>query len=209
MLTLPIPMNDTLPTLRIWQQNVNKSLAAQTDLLHSATPDKFDILAIQEPYLDHLHNTRATYGWSVIYPAIPDTDRSGRVRSVILVSTRISTNSFHPIRIPNPDVSAVSLRVGAADVHLFNLYVDQYHDHALQATARATRKLPDELGREQHIIWLGDFNRHSPRWDNPRNDHLFSNASLARAQVLINMVADYDLYMALPPSIPTLESTRT
>ena len=40
-------------SLRIWQQNVNKSLTAMDDLLHSASPADYDILAIQKLYLDH------------------------------------------------------------------------------------------------------------------------------------------------------------
>ena len=55
-------MNEHLPLIRIWQQNVNKSLDIQLDLLHSASPDDYDLLVIQEPYLDHLHNTRVTPG---------------------------------------------------------------------------------------------------------------------------------------------------
>ena len=86
-------MNGKLSLIRIWQQNVNKSLDVQLDILHSASPEEYDLLAIQEPYLNHLHNTRATLGWRVIYPVVPDTDRSGRVRSVLLVSARISTTA--------------------------------------------------------------------------------------------------------------------
>ncbi|OBZ65125.1 hypothetical protein A0H81_14888 [Grifola frondosa] len=43
------------------RQNLNKSLDAQLDLLHTATPDDYDLLLLQEPYLDHLNLTHANH----------------------------------------------------------------------------------------------------------------------------------------------------
>jgi hypothetical protein len=54
--------------LRIWQQNPNKSLEAQTDLLHSLDLNTYDIAMLQEPYVDWLRHTRANTHWTPIYP---------------------------------------------------------------------------------------------------------------------------------------------
>ena len=59
------------------------------------------------------------------------------------------------------------------------------------------------------MIWLGDFNRHHPAWDDPANFHLFTRRNVQRADILIAHIADLGLEMALPPTIPTLEATRT
>src|SRR5882724_11089540 len=56
----------------------------------------------------------------------------------------------------------------------------------------------------EHIIWLGDFNRHHPMWDEGRNAHLFMRANLDRAQHLIDAITEIELYMALPKDLPTL-----
>ncbi|KIK37495.1 hypothetical protein CY34DRAFT_92648, partial [Suillus luteus UH-Slu-Lm8-n1] len=45
--------------LRIWQQNLNASMAAQEALLNSSVANHWDIIVIQEPYLNFLRNTRA------------------------------------------------------------------------------------------------------------------------------------------------------
>ena len=67
----------------------------------------------------------------------------------------------------------------------------------------------DEDGPEHRVIWLGDFNRHHPLWDDERNTHLFTEKALDQAEELINLLSIYDMHMLLPASIPTLEATRT
>lgn len=55
-------------TVRIWQQNLNKSPVAQLHFLNSLDPTLYDIAAIQEPYLDFQGLTRASSRWRVHYP---------------------------------------------------------------------------------------------------------------------------------------------
>ena len=59
-------------------------------------------------------------------------------------------------------------------------------------------------GGNEHMIWLGDFNRHHLKWDKEWNNHLFTRANLDEAQMLLKAVASYDLTMALPKGVPTL-----
>ena len=58
-------------------------------------------------------------------------------------------------------------------------------------------------------IWAGDFNRHHPLWELPSNTHLTNATYIAAAMPLIELTADYDMEMALPKAIPTLEPLRT
>ncbi|KZT20457.1 hypothetical protein NEOLEDRAFT_1075620, partial [Neolentinus lepideus HHB14362 ss-1] len=80
--------------IRIWQENLNKSITATFDLLNRADLHKnWDILLIQEPYIDTFKNAKATRAWTVIYPT-DHLNRSEKTRSLILVNSRLSTNDW-------------------------------------------------------------------------------------------------------------------
>ena len=52
-----------------------------------------------------------------------------------------------------------------------------------------------------HTIWLGDFNLHHSMWDEGRNSHLFTRENLDKSQLLIDMIAEFNLQMVLPKDI--------
>ena len=71
-----------LPTkLRIWQQNVHKANAAQEYIQNTVKPEDWDMIALQEPWLDSFNNSRANPYWRVIYPANHLLDDQDRTRS--------------------------------------------------------------------------------------------------------------------------------
>lgn len=204
-------MQDTVTRLRIWQQNLNKSLDAQGYLINTAREDLYDIVALQEPYMAWDKLTRAHSRWVVLYPA-GHHDSKERVRSVMLVSAKLSTKAWYQVSSKCPDMTVVSMKTAdGARIHLFNLYVDGNHDRTLHAAARLARKLYQQFEGQcpQHFIWLGDFNRHHPAWDDPRNGHLFTQHNLDRAQLLIDSYTSLGMVMALPSSLPTLCASRT
>lgn len=201
-------MSGPTTTLRIWQQNLNKSNVAQQDLLGKIFTTNHDIIALQEQYVDFKHLTRSTSHWRVLYPMLQDPDTAGRARSAMLISKKLSMNMWSPVTIPHPDVTAVTIKTEHASVHIFNLYVDRGHDTVLHAAARATKRLCMEEGAHE-FIWLGDFNRHHPRWDDHGNAHLFTRQNLERAELLTRYLAEFGMDMALPPGVATLEATRT
>jgi hypothetical protein len=84
-------------TLRISQQNLNKSnTAQQTYLFDLSYRHDADIACIQEPYIDHLGKSRANSHWYAIYPATPHTP--GRpVRSLLLVKASLSTTCWQTV----------------------------------------------------------------------------------------------------------------
>jgi len=53
-----------------------------------------------------------------------------------------------------------------------------------------------------HVLWVRDFNRHHPYWDDPSNDRLFTKEALEAAEKLIEAVVDAGLDLALPSSTP-------
>lgn len=76
----------------IRQQNTDKSLISQLDLLESLKQDNYNICTIQEPYVDFNGKSQANRQWMTIYPnthhSHPDS-----TRSLLPVNTNILTDS--------------------------------------------------------------------------------------------------------------------
>ena len=92
--------------LRIWQQNINRSLEGQLDLLQSLQANKYNIVVIQEPHINFLGCTRANPYWLVIYPRL-HLDNPKKTRSVTLINQSISTNNWEALNILSNDVTGV------------------------------------------------------------------------------------------------------
>src|SRR4051812_34293339 len=95
--------------LSIWQQNCRKSLDNQLHLINSLNPTDYDLCLIQEPYIDHLNNTRAPPGWRTVYPPSHLDPNRPPSRSVILISPRLATSAWMDLRIDSPDITAIQL----------------------------------------------------------------------------------------------------
>jgi hypothetical protein len=54
-----------------------------------------------------------------------------------------------------------------------------------------------------HVLWLGDFNRHHPYWDDPRDSRLFNGNTEEAAEKVIEVLADTGLELALLKGILT------
>lgn len=204
------PIRPPRTNFRIWQQNVNCSLPASNTLLNTIFPSFTDVIALQEPYWDSVKNTRSRSCWYVVYPPGYKLENN-RARSVMLVSTKISSNTWEQLDVPSLDISAILITFPSNSMRLaiFNVYLDQHHSETLRILDEATRKIQAEdrtHRRKTEIIWLGDFNRHSPLWDEARNHHLFTRRNLEAAEQLSRAVANRGLSMLLPPGIPTLQA---
>lgn len=196
--------NNVNKTLRLLQANVNKCNHAQIDLIHSAGANTYDIIAIQEPYFDWRNTTRASNKWTPILPPSHG-NVNKKTRSLILVNTALATNHWDTIPINHPDITAVKISGEFGIIRIFNLYVDQAQDTALTALEQYLRSSREATGEGENVtdIWLGDFNRHHPMWDEPRNSQLFTRPNIARAETLIHKMADWGMSLALPPFLPT------
>ena len=95
-----------LTQLQICQQNVNKSLVTQGDLLHQLNPKAFDIVAIQEPYLYHNHNMCVNLHWYTLYPKEHYVEPE-KTRSIIFINKWITTDSWIQVDFGLSDVTAV------------------------------------------------------------------------------------------------------
>ena len=79
--------------LCIWQQNLNKSDKAHFDLINVPLHKDWDILVLQEPYIDSFGNMKANLRWHVVYPSLHLTNNSTN-RSVILVNAALDMNKM-------------------------------------------------------------------------------------------------------------------
>jgi hypothetical protein len=52
-----------------------------------------------------------------------------------------------------------------------------------------------------HMVWIGDFNRHHPMWEEDANSHLFKSENFISP--LLNLLYRHNMLLALPKSIPT------
>ncbi|KAJ7113046.1 hypothetical protein C8R44DRAFT_586842, partial [Mycena epipterygia] len=116
--------------LKVWQQNLNKSLHAQHEMLQSLKPQKYDLALIQEPYLDHNNCSRTNLRFTAVYPTLHTTE-SARSRSLILVNTALPSNSWSPIPLPSSDLTGVELRGPSGTIRIINVYNDCDHNDAL------------------------------------------------------------------------------
>src|SRR5258706_2456957 len=204
-------MNDTNTTKHfcIWQQNVVKSSTAQYDVLANANPKNWDIIALQEPYLDSIGLTQANMHWNVIYPSNKNLENQNRIRSIILVNTNIQSAQVQQIKIQSSDIMAIKIMTNACTLLLINIYNDNGHNQSIDTIANEWETHEDEwtLNPMTKIIVLGNFNRHHRTWEATHNDHLMSQDRLLNP--LLDLIVNMQLEMALPHDIPTLEARNS
>lgn len=197
--------------LRIWQQNINKSKKAHMDLINSNVHKEWDVLLLQEPYIDIFGNSKGNPMWTVLYPADKGTSNKV-VRSVIMVKGAMKSDTYEEIKVPGSnDITAIQISGAYGRLAIFNIYNDGKHSDTLRLLDRYIGQNKGKICTkiDDYMIWAGDFNRHHPLWDEERNAHLFTRKALDDAQVLIEMVAEHNMIMALPKDLPTLEAMNT
>jgi ribonuclease HI len=119
----------------------------------------------------------------------------------MLISTKISTNEWSIIPLLSRDVTCIELTTSLGQIRVYNIYNDLKSDETLELIHEALLQTP----RHTNTLLAGDFNRHHPMWDEPRNQQLFTTSALEAAQNLIELIDRFDLTMILPAEIHTLE----
>ena len=194
--------------LTIWQHNVNRSPTCQHTLLSNRISVKhnINIIALQEPSINGFNNSIASRDWISVYPTT-HCAHPGKTRTLTLIRSSLSTDSWEQIDFPSGDVTIISLKGPWGKLVIFNIYNDCKHNDTINQLKRFHDTRPDvvehsEVG-EAHILWVGDFNRHHPHWDDPNDNRLFTSEALKAADALIEAVASLGLDLALPSSLPT------
>jgi len=179
-------------------------------MLQILDPDEHEIAAIQEPYLNHTHNSWASLKWYTLYPK-EHYAKPNKTRSLLLINRRILTNNWAQIDFALSNVTAVQLQTPSGQVLLINMYNDGKNPEGAQKVIQYMRNIARAHNprHSPHIIWMGDFNTHHPMWDKERNSHLFMRTNLDKVQIIIDVKANHDLQMLLPKNIPNLCAMET
>ena len=117
------------------------------------------------------------------------------------------------VDIDLPDVIGIKITSKGGEISIYNIYNDCTHSNTLtkfqeHLEAREWDDPHPDIGNKTvGNIWLGDFNRHHPMWEDKENDHLFTHQNLNNASTLINLLADHDMQMILPHGIPTIQNS--
>ena len=152
----------------------------------------------------------ATSHWHALYPTLHGhTDQV--TRTLTLVNTHLSMNSWTQIPIKSCDIVALQFHGDYSTVRFINIYNDGNHGDVLRELNQYMRNPASRMcpGEPLHYVWMGDFNHHSPLWDEECNNHLFLWRALQATQPLINLLGSYHMKMALPKDVPTLEAKAT
>ena len=192
--------------LRIWQQNVHKSKTAQDYVLNTANPENWDVIALQEPWIDKYGNSRGSQYWRVVYPANFYVEGRARVRSILLINTNLSTDCYSPLPIQHSDITAVRFKGENGYLSLFNIYNEITNNDTLSCLDLFS-DLNASLLRpslSDCVLWLGDFNRHHPMWEEDSNERLFESDDFISP--LIDLLYKNDMVLSLPKGIPTLQT---
>ncbi|KAF8221464.1 hypothetical protein L208DRAFT_1531992, partial [Tricholoma matsutake] len=112
------------------QQNVNKLLISQLDLLQSLRRDDYDICIIQEPFIDFRGKMRANQQWITVYPNTHD-EHSEKTRLVILVNTNILTDTWKQLYFRHPDITAIELTGKFGTLQIINIYNNGNNNNVL------------------------------------------------------------------------------
>ena len=195
-----------LQSLRIWQQNVHKLKTAHSYVLNTANPQDWDIIALQEPWIDSFSNLRGTQHWRVMYPMNFYMEGHPCICSILLINTNLSTDCYSVLPIMHSDVTAVHFKGTNGFLSVFNIYNEITNnemitclDSFLTRNAHLIRPSPLDC-----VLWLGDFNRHHPMWEDETNERLFKAEEYISP--LIELLYRNEMFLALPKGIPTFQS---
>src|SRR5260221_799995 len=187
--------------LKIWQQNVNKSRACQHNLISSnhLVREGINVIALQEPAIDPQGYTIAARDWTPIYPSHHrKSDKT--TRAITLIRADLSSDSWKQLDFPSADVVVMQLKGTWGKLTIANVYNDGGNDETVRLLSEFHHKNRNEIEQSDpgvaHVLWLGDFNRHHPYWDDPNDGRLFTREATSAAEKLIEAVADAGLELA-------------
>lgn len=149
---------------------------AQHNLLVKADPKDWDIIALQEPYLDHLHLMYANQYWNVIYPSNKSLDRQAQAQSVLLINTNIHSEQVNQIAIHSGNITAVQIETDWQPLIIINIYNDNTHNQSIDTINNEWDNHENSWLSDPNtkLLVLGDFNWHHSTWENHNNTHLTS-----------------------------------
>ena len=185
--------------MRVKCLNCRKQPDALKSLLNMSDPSRWDVLCIQEPpiTIDSLPSFRSTR-WNLVLPTpAPTRSPDDRIRSVIYVSNDLPSDLYSQIVVNSLDLTAIKFTFSDFSLSIFSIYNPPNTDLSIPPTRAALR---DPMLLDTPSLLLGDFNMHHPLWAGPT---VPQRTDRSDADALLQLLADFDLTLALPPGTPT------
>ena len=187
---------------------MNKSRTSQHNLVSNnyLVSKGVSFIALQEPAIDGKGFMLMSREWMTVYPTLHRKPNIN-TRAVMLVRASISPDSWKQIDFPSGDIVVIQIHGVWGKLTIFNIYNDCISNSTIcqltefHSTNQA--ELTQSNSSKVHIMWVGDFNRHHPYWDDHCDDRLFTSEAIEAAERLIKAVMDTGLELALPSGIPT------
>ena len=126
--------------LTICQQNLCKSLQAQSAFISNTSG--YDIVYIQEPYIDFLDNSQSSTIWKVVYPT-RWTSSKDKVQAFVIIHPCLNTSSWYQLEVNSADIVAICINIQAGLVIVINIYNDQNHHNTLYKLSNFLIRLGD------------------------------------------------------------------
>ena len=166
----------------------------------------FGIITLQEPAINPFNHSIASKDWITVYPTTHEAHPE-KTRTLTLINASISTDAWKQVNFPSGDVTVTIMKGTWGKMTIFNIYNDCSNNNTIHQLRHFHRSHPDIIEHSEvglvHVLWVGDFNRHHPHWDNSNDTQLFTTEATNAANVLIDAVASLGLELALPSGIPT------
>ena len=123
-----------------------------------------------------------------------------------LINTNLSTDCYSILLIMHSDVMAVHFKGANGFLSVFNIYNKITNNDTITCldsflTCNEHLIQPSPL---DCILWLRDFNRHHPIWEEDANKRLFENEEFI--SLLIELLYRNQMLLALPKGIPTFQT---
>jgi hypothetical protein len=190
------------PKLRIMSLNCRKQPEVYHTMINTTNPNEWDIICLQEPPY-HIDSRRGyhTTAWNPIYPSIANNRNStDNIRSIILVNSRIPSDSYTQPPIPSLDITAITTNTPKGPTLIISVYNPPDSNTTITALSSFLSSTTDP---DTQIIAIGDFNKHDALWAGPTNP---ARNRRSDSEPLLIMMAEHHLRSSLPAGTPTFHS---
>jgi exonuclease III len=181
-------------TLKILQYNVQHSMTVTKPLLERRGTQEFDIIMIQEPWINTQIATSVAggKGFTLVHP--PSHWHWPRVNAY--VSKRIDPSGWNTT-FYGRDLLTITLKTGEGKINIHNIYNPGQgsRDEQIHGTLPTLQQALQSEG--EHIV-VGDFNLHHPQWNNN-----LRRAPQPEALYLAGLMEGLQLTQVVPPGSTT------
>jgi Reverse transcriptase (RNA-dependent DNA polymerase)/Endonuclease-reverse transcriptase len=184
--------------LRILQWNVQKSkTGAMIPLLHGDTPE-YDVIAIQEPWLNPHALTSycpRSCQYSLAFP------KEGHVRTCLLINKRLAPSQW--TTSVQPDYCWIRITTDKGTVTIHNIYSETPPNLHTRNWNTPIPLLQQELQHPGEHLIVGDFNLHHPIWGGPGVNQWHTGSEL-----VFELMDEYQLELITPIGLITREKSQ-